>query len=146
MTVTPSVVSSRVRARLLTIAVVCTVPVILMLAGQFLDSRENVVTRCLLATAPAGAVRNENPIVSASVTAFPAGRRCVYDAIGGGTISTQTGWPLSLFAAISTVAVAVMTILILRRSRQHVFVALLPGLLVTLLWGAAILNSRTILG
>ncbi|MDR2322179.1 MAG: hypothetical protein LBE60_11095, partial [Microbacterium sp.] len=86
---------------LLTVAAALCIPVLIMLFSQYADSHENVGSQCAYAQPP-GVVLTETPIVFAAETAMPAGRLCVYKASGGGVISTQTGWPTTIFGFLAT--------------------------------------------
>jgi len=128
------------------LAVLCILPVLVMAGIQYMDGRENVSSRCTISfDLPEGAVIHENNLVSSSVTAFPAGRLCVFKAIDGGTVSAQTGWPTTIAGLAATIAAVVLTVVAVRRLRGgRRIAALIPAVVIALLWTLVVLSAHTI--
>lgn len=132
-----------VRAVLLMAAALLCLPVLLMLAIQYIDSHENVASQCMYSQ-PAGVAKVNDPLVTASTTAMPAGRLCVYLAEGGGEIVVQTGWPTTVFGLAATAAIAVLTLFALGvRHGRGVVVTLLPAIVALGLWAMVLLSAHT---
>ncbi|MBS1906611.1 MAG: hypothetical protein JST33_08605 [Actinobacteria bacterium] len=129
---------------LLTVAAVLCIPVLIMTFSQYVDAHENVASQCVYAQPP-GVALTEAPIVYAAETAVPAGRLCVYEASGGGVISTQTGWPTTILGLLATVAAAAVTFLALRYRRSHgVILTLLPVIVIAGLWTIVALSAHAV--
>lgn len=128
------------------LAALCIFPVLVMAGVQYMDGRENVSYRCAVdQELPAGAVISESNHVSSSVTAFPAGRLCVFKAVDGGTVAVQTGWPTTLIGLAATIAAIVLTVIAVRRLRGGKRIAaLVPTAVIVLLWIVVILSAHTI--
>ncbi|MDR6868932.1 hypothetical protein J2Y69_003558 [Microbacterium resistens] len=124
------------------LAALCILPILVTAGVQYLDGRENVSYRCTVdADLPEGAAIGEDNLVSSAVTAFPAGRLCVYKAEGGGTVSVQTGWTPTLIGAAATIIATALTIAAYRRRSRIVVFIPLAG--IALLWLIVIVNART---
>ena len=79
-----------------------------LIAGLWLDTRENVETRCWLDDAPAGVSVSESALISAEETVWPVGRRCDWEAAASdGVIVTQTGWARTAVFVVVGLASAV---------------------------------------
>lgn len=128
------------------LAVLCIFPVLFMAGSQYLDWHDNVHSRCEALPQPVG-VSHSYPIAlkSASVTAIPAGRLCVWDLENGGTASAQTGWPVSIAGIAATLLAAVATAIIFRRrvSIGQAMVQSLPTLVIILIWLEVIASAST---
>ncbi|MCO7202072.1 hypothetical protein NH287_00885 [Microbacterium sp. CnD16-F] len=90
-----------------------------LIAGLWLDTRENVETRCWLDDAPVGVSVSESALISAEETVWPVGRRCEWEpAAGDGVIVTQTGWARTTVFVVVGLASAVWAVVGAARRRR----------------------------
>lgn len=68
--------------------------------SQYSDTRANVASRCLLDGDHQGVALSEAALLESHITAYPAGRLCVWRAAEGGVIRHQSGWPTTVVATI----------------------------------------------
>lgn len=130
---------------LVALAMLCVLPVLFMAGSQYIDGRENVAAQCARALEPEGVADVEVPLRSASVTAMPAGRLCVYDAADGRTVSVQTGWAATGLGVAGSLAAAALTATALKRGgRDRVVITLLPATLIVMTWTVVILSAHTV--
>ncbi|MFI8631473.1 hypothetical protein ACIGEP_02610 [Microbacterium sp. NPDC077663] len=90
-----------------------------LVAGLWLDTRENVETRCWLDDPHVGVSVSETALISAEETVWPVGRRCEWEpAAGDGVIVTQTGWArTAAFLVIGSASAAWAVVGAARRRR-----------------------------
>lgn len=117
------------------IALFGSLPVLGMLAFQFIGARPDVGSACSAGGLPPDAVISEGPPRDAFVTSFPAGRYCEWESLSGGVTAYQTGWPTTIIGCAATALVVWMTVLALRERRpKRPWIALLPMALVFVAW------------
>ena len=128
--------NSSVVLLLATAAVLCVFPVTSMAASQYFDTRENVSYRCIVDDYQGDVAVDENALIEAHVTAFPAGRLCVWDGADGGQVAHQTGWLFTTVGIVGT-AVGFVVLLALMRfvgSLRARWLAALPFLVTASVW------------
>lgn len=133
--------------RLIILLALCVLPVLVMAAVQYSEVRESASYRCTVGQPrPETVVVSERDLVSASVTAFPVGRLCVFEAQGGGTVEVQTGWHTTIVGLAATAGLAVLTVIVMRRLRNggQRIAAMIPAAVVALVWITLILSAHTI--
>ncbi|RKN69142.1 LPXTG cell wall anchor domain-containing protein [Microbacterium sp. CGR2] len=89
------------------------------MASAYADARE-IEGQCFQNSPPSAVVTEDASAFESDRTALPAGRSCVYDAQGGGTVSTQTGWPTTIAAFAGTgIAALALGLAFVRRRRMN---------------------------
>lgn len=69
------------------VAVLCVFPVFSMALSQYFDTRESAESRCSIDDHHPDAAVHETALIEARITAFPAGRLCVWEGAEGGQFS-----------------------------------------------------------
>lgn len=95
------------------VAVLCVFPVLSMSLSQYFDTREGVSYRCIMDDYQGDVVASDTALVEAHVTAFPAGRLCVWEGAEGGRVEHQSGWMFTVIGMIGTALGLVVTIALL---------------------------------
>lgn len=115
---------------LMLLAVLSVFPVAAASISQGADAGADVIDSCWASELPDGVEPHDNTLRSVDITFMPAGRHCDWEAG-----DTQTGWPITIAALISTALAVVATAFALRYGGvARRLVALLPLLAIAALW------------
>lgn len=115
---------------LLLLAVLSVFPVAAAAISQGADAGADVIDSCWASELPEGVEPHDNTLRSVDITFMPAGRHCDWEAG-----ETQTGWPTTIAALISTALAVVVTAFALRYGgAARRVVALLPLVAIAVLW------------
>lgn len=115
---------------LLLLAVLSVFPVAAAAISQAADAGADVIDSCWASELPEGVEPHDNTLRSVDITFIPAGRHCDWEAG-----ETQTGWPTTVAALISTALAVVVTGFALRYGgAARRLVVLLPLIAIAVLW------------
>jgi hypothetical protein len=114
------------------------------LERYFLVVRENLVTRCN-EDVPSGVTGELDPLRQAGLTAWPLGRSCSWEATGGGTIVTDSGWSVTAWAIVALILVAATSLWRMRSARSWIqrMVSALPLIVTVVVLGMLFVFALT---
>lgn len=115
---------------LLLLAVLSVFPVAAAAISQGADAGADVIDSCWASELPEGVRPHDNTLRTVQITFMPAGRHCDWEAG-----ETQTGWPTTIAALISTALAVVVTAFALRYGgAARRVTTLLPLAAIAVLW------------
>ena len=115
---------------LLMLAVLCVLPVAAAAISQAADAGRDLLDSCWESELPEGVEPRDNTLRTVDVTAIPAGRLCDWEKG-----ETQTGWPVTIAALVSTgIALLATAIALFWGGWRRRMLSILPLLVIGMIW------------
>lgn len=115
---------------LLMLAVLCVLPVAAAAISQAADAGHDLLDSCWESELPEGVEPRDNTLRTVDVTAIPAGRLCDWEKG-----ETQTGWPVTIAALVSTgIALLATAIALFWGGWRRRMLSILPLLAIGVIW------------